>query len=47
VFISAGNGPGASYENDFRRLAARASDAQVAIYSVDCRGLYSSRDEYT
>ena len=45
VFVSAGTGPGASYEKDFRHLAARASDAQVAIYSVDCRGLFFSRQQ--
>jgi VWFA-related protein len=47
VFVSAGKGPGADYESDFRRLAARASDAQASIYSVDCRGLFTSRAEYT
>lgn len=47
VFASAGNGPGRAYEPNFRQLAARASDAQVSIYSVDCRGLYWSRSEYT
>ncbi|HJQ99645.1 MAG TPA: hypothetical protein VJ826_15130 [Candidatus Polarisedimenticolaceae bacterium] len=47
VFVSAGKGPGSAYENDFRNLASRASDAQVSIYSVDCRGLYFSRNEYT
>jgi hypothetical protein len=45
VFVSAGQGPGVSYEPDFRRLAARASDAQTAIYAVDCQGLYFKREE--
>jgi VWFA-related protein len=45
VFVSAGTGPGSAYEKDFRHLAARASDAQVAIYSVDCRGLFWSRQQ--
>ena len=39
VFASAGPGPGNTYENDFRRLAARAGNAQVSFYAVDIRGL--------
>ena len=41
VLITAGSGPGDSYEPDFERLAAAASDAQVAIYPVDCRGVFA------
>jgi VWFA-related protein len=45
VVLSAGTGPGEAYEQDFRRLAARASDAEVVIYTVDSRGLYWDRGE--
>jgi hypothetical protein len=41
VLITAGAGPGNSYQLEFDRLAASASDAQVAIYPVDCRGLFA------
>jgi VWFA-related protein len=42
VFVSAGTGPGNTYDLDYERLAAAASDAQVSFYTVDCMGLYPS-----
>jgi len=42
VLVSAGSGPGDSYQLDFERLAAAASDAQVAFYTVDCQGLFAA-----
>jgi VWFA-related protein len=41
VFVSAGPGPGNSYDLDYERLAAAASDAQVSFYPVDCMGMYA------
>lgn len=43
VFVSAGGGPGVTYDGDFDRLAAAASDARVSFYTVDCMGMYSGR----
>lgn len=42
VFVSAGPGPGNTYDLDFERLAAAASDAQVSFYPVDCMGIYAA-----
>ena len=39
VFVSAGPGPGNTYETEFRQLAARAGNAQVSFYTVDSRSL--------
>lgn len=40
ALFTAGGGPSnARYEEDFRRLAALASDARVALYTVDGEGL--------
>ena len=39
VYVSADFGPAASYENEFRRLAAQANDAQVVLYPVDMSGI--------
>ena len=41
VFISAGAGPGNSYDLDYERLTAEASEARVSLYTVDCMGLYA------
>lgn len=41
VLITAGSGPGNSYQLDFEHLAAAASEAQVAIYPVDCQGVFA------
>ena len=42
VLLTAGVGPGLSYDNDFGRLATSASDSQTRIYPVDCRGLLAN-----
>jgi VWFA-related protein len=39
VLLTAGAGPDDSYDGDFARIAAAASDARARIYPVDCRGL--------
>jgi len=41
VFVSAGPGPGNTYDLDYETLAAAASDAQVSFYAVDCMGVYA------
>lgn len=41
VLVGVGPGPGDSYEREYERLAAAASDAQVAFYPVDCMGLFA------
>jgi VWFA-related protein len=42
VFVSAGPGPGNTYDSDYERLSAAASDAQVSFYPVDCMGMYAA-----
>jgi VWFA-related protein len=42
VLITAGGGPSEFYQLYFERLAAVASDARVAIYPVDCRGIFGT-----
>ena len=39
VFVSGWPGQSDDYENEYRRLASRASEAQIVVYSVDARGL--------
>jgi VWFA-related protein len=41
VFFSAGPEPGNFIEPDWDRLASSASDAQVALYTVDCMGVFA------
>ena len=43
VLFSGGTGPGDRYTSDIQALAAKAGDARVSIYPVDCQGLYAFR----
>jgi VWFA-related protein len=45
VFVSAGPGPGNSYDLDYERLAAAARDARVSFYTVDTLGVFVDTHE--